>query len=168
MTTLKTIRRSGLTATLFVVAAVSAATMAMAVKDGGLNATTQHGAADDPMLAIEPRSVAQQAARTTIEHATVTTFESQVLRSNVPVIVDFYADWCGPCQIQARILDEFAVEFAGVKIVKVDVDESPELATRHDVEGLPTMLIFQNGEVMARQVGVATKQQLKTALAGGK
>jgi len=166
MTTLGTIRRSGLTATLFAVAAVSAATIAMAVRNGGVETTTQHGTTDDRMPAIDFPSVDPQAPRTTIEHATAATFESHVLRSSVPVLVDFYADWCGPCQVQDRILKEFAAEFACVKIVKVDVDESPELATRYDVEGLPTMRLFQNGDVVARQVGVTTKQQLKAALSG--
>lgn len=101
-----------------------------------------------------------------IEHATADTFENLVLRATVPALVDFHADWCGPCQIQDRILKEFAGEFAGGKIVKVDVDENPELATRYDVRGLPTLLVFQDGHVVARQVGVATKQQLKAALAG--
>ena len=105
-----------------------------------------------------------KASRAVIEHATAETFENQVLRSPVQVLVDFYADWCRPCQIQDVILKEFAAEFDGGKVIKVNVDESPELAARYDVQGLPTLLIFQDGKVFTRQVGLATKQQLKAAL----
>jgi len=87
------------------------------------------------------------------------------LRSCVLVVVDFYAERCGPCQIQGRILKDFAAEFDEGKVVKVDVDQSPELATRYGVQGLPTLLIFQDGKVIARQAGLATKKQLKAALA---
>lgn len=101
-----------------------------------------------------------------VEHATPQTFDEQVLLSSVPVLVDFYADWCVPCQLQGKILDEVAAELDGVRIVKVNIDESPELAQRFQVEHLPTLMIFQGGKPTAQQVGVASKEELKRALSG--
>jgi len=101
-----------------------------------------------------------------VESASDSTFDEQVLQSSVPVLVDFYADWCGPCQVQGRILEEFAPELRGAKIVKVNVDENDELAQRFHVEGIPTVLIIKNGQVIGRHEGVTTKEQLKSALAG--
>jgi len=82
------------------------------------------------------------------------------------VLVDFYARWCGPCQIQHGILEALAAEAEGFKIVKVDVDQDAELAQRFQVESLPTLLIVKDGRVMGRHVGVARKKQLLSALAG--
>ncbi len=122
-----------------------------------------------PSIAAAKNELAQRndgPAGAESEHATAGTFENRVLRATVPVLVDFHADWCEPCQIQGRILKEFTGEFAGGRIVKVDVDENPGLAARYDVRALPTLLVFREGHVVARQVGVATKQQLKALLAG--
>ncbi|MEX2139440.1 MAG: thioredoxin [Pirellulales bacterium] len=99
-----------------------------------------------------------------ITSATTGNFDEHVLRSAVPVLVDFYADWCRPCQIQSRVLEDFAAEAAGIKIVKVNVDTNVELAERFGVNGLPTLLIVKAGNVVARHSGVATKEQLKAAL----
>lgn len=104
-------------------------------------------------------------ARRHVELVTATTFDEQVLRASVPVLVDFYADWCVPCQVQGRILEEFAAESAGAKIVKVNVDQDAELAERFQVEGLPTLLIVKDGRVIDRHVGLATKATLRSALA---
>ena len=93
------------------------------------------------------------------------TFESEVLQSETPVLVDFYAEWCGPCHVQAPILDELAREIETAKIVKVDVDENRELATRYKISSIPTLLVFKNGQVVARHQGVASKEQLKKLLA---
>lgn len=96
---------------------------------------------------------------------TENSFDDQVLKSDVPVLVDFYAEWCGPCHVQAPILEELAQEIESAKIVKVDVDESQELAKRYNVSSIPTLLVFKNGQVVARHEGVASKEQLKTLLA---
>ncbi len=96
---------------------------------------------------------------------TESSFDDQVLKSDVPVLVDFYAEWCGPCHVQAPILDELAREIETAKIVKVDVDESQQLATRYKISSIPTLLVFKNGQVVARHQGVASKEQLKTLLA---
>ncbi len=96
----------------------------------------------------------------------LTSFDDQVLKSDVPVLVDFYADWCGPCQLQAPIFDELAGEIETAKIVTVNVDDNPELATRYQISSIPTLLLFKNGRVVARHMGLASKNQVKALLVG--
>lgn len=89
------------------------------------------------------------------------TFESEVTKSNTPVVVDFWAEWCGPCKMIAPILNEIADEYAGkMKICKVDVDSNPETAAKFNVRGIPTLLVFKNGTVEATKVGALSKSQL--------
>jgi thioredoxin 1 len=95
----------------------------------------------------------------------VANFDREVLSSKVPVLVDFYADWCGPCRAFAPILDEFAREFPHVKIVRVNVDENPKLAAKYEIEFIPSLLVFRNGKLSARHVGAADKTVLKKLLA---
>lgn len=86
------------------------------------------------------------------------TFEEVVLKSEKPVMVDFWAAWCGPCRMVAPIMDEISNEYAETAVVgKVDVDANQEFAAKYGVRNIPTVLVFQNGEVVARQVGVAPK-----------
>lgn len=88
-------------------------------------------------------------------------FEQEVLNSDVPVVVDFYADWCGPCKMMAPIVDQIAAEYAGkVKIGKINVDENIELAQKYRVMSIPTFVFFKNGEAVATVVGGMSKNDL--------
>ena len=81
---------------------------------------------------------------------TTANFEEEVLKSEIPVLVDFYADWCGPCQMMAPVIGQLAGEYEGrVKIGKLNVDENPDIAVRYKVMSIPTMIIFRNGEVFS-------------------
>jgi thioredoxin 1 len=96
-----------------------------------------------------------------IIHVSDASFEADVLQSEIPALVDFWAEWCGPCKMIAPILDEIADEYAGkIKICKVDVDSNSETAAKFNVRGIPTLLMFKNGAVEATKVGALSKGQL--------
>jgi len=101
----------------------------------------------------------------TISEITAASFTGEVGGANVPVLVDFYAPWCGPCRGLAPILDTLAQEFAGrVKFVKVNVDEAGDLASQYQITGVPTLMLFQGGEVKDTVVGLASLRVLRTKL----
>jgi thioredoxin 1 len=99
-----------------------------------------------------------------VHHADEDNFGQLVLKSEVPVLVDFYADWCGPCRMIAPVLEELARETAGAKIVKVNIDQSPQLAARYGIESIPNLKVFQDGQVVDEHVGLARKADLKKML----
>ena len=99
-----------------------------------------------------------------VQHASTANFNKMVLKSPVPVLVDFYADWCGPCRRLAPILDQLAAENPDAKIVKVNVDHNPELAMRYGVDSIPSVKLFNDGAVQDEIVGLASKSQLQALL----
>ena len=84
-------------------------------------------------------------------------FEAEVLKSDVPVLVDFYADWCGPCKMMAPVIDEIAGEVDDVKVGKLNIDENMEVAQKYGVMSIPTLIVFQNGEVLKKDLGAKPK-----------
>ena len=102
-----------------------------------------------------------------VVHITAENWQSEVLDSKIPVLVDFWAEWCGPCRAIAPILDELAGETTGkIKIVKVDVDNNHQIAGDFGIRSIPTLLLFKNGVVQQQMVGAMNKAALKTKLAG--
>ena len=100
-----------------------------------------------------------------IKHVTDATFEAEVLGSKTPVLVDYWAEWCGPCKMIAPILDEVAEEYDGkLTIAKLNIDDNPGTAPKYGIRGIPTLLLFKNGEVAATKVGALSKGQLKEFL----
>lgn len=92
-------------------------------------------------------------------------FDAQVLQSDLPVLVDFWAEWCGPCKVIGPTVEELAGDYAGrVKVAKVNVDDSPEAAMRYGVRSIPTLMLFKNGEAAETTIGVQPKGQLSALL----
>lgn len=95
---------------------------------------------------------------------TTENFEQEVLKSEKPVLVDFYADWCGPCKMMAPVIDEIAEERTDLKVCKINIDEQMEIARQYRVMSIPTFMVFKNGEVAARDMGAKPKSDMISML----
>ena len=102
-----------------------------------------------------------------IHHVKDDTFDSEVLKSETPVLLDYWAEWCGPCKMIAPILDEVAKDYAGkLKVAKINIDDNQETPSKFGVRGIPTLMLFKNGSVEATKVGALSKSQLKAFIDG--
>jgi thioredoxin 1 len=100
-----------------------------------------------------------------IGHVSDDTFESDVLKADTPVLVDYWAEWCGPCKAIAPVLDEVAKEYQGkLRVVKLNVDDNHEVPKKYSIKGIPTLMLFKNGNVEAQKVGALSKSQLTAFL----
>jgi len=100
-----------------------------------------------------------------IQHVSDESFDSDVLNSDVPVLVDYWAEWCGPCKVIAPVLEEIAAEYDGkIKICKLDIDANEATPPKYGIRGIPTLMLFKNGNVEATKVGALSKSQLTAFL----
>ncbi len=100
-----------------------------------------------------------------VKSVTAENFDQEVLQSDVPVLVDMWAPWCAPCLMLAPIIEQVAQKYGGrLKVVKVNVDEAPELANRYNIRSIPTLLIFKNGELHGRMIGVQPETAISAAI----
>lgn len=100
-----------------------------------------------------------------IHHVTDVSFDPEVLKSEKPVLVDYWAEWCGPCKAIAPVLDEVAKQYEGrIKVAKVNVDDNQEIPRKYGIRGIPTLMLFKNGNIEATKVGAVSKSQLTAFL----
>jgi thioredoxin 1 len=118
-----------------------------------------------PNLSNTPIPEVSRVSSPHIVHTSDSTFSQDVLKSDQPVLLDFWAEWCGPCKMIAPILDEIATEYQGkVKIAKLNIDENPQTPPKFGIRGIPTLILFKNGTVEAQKVGALSKSQLSAFL----
>jgi thioredoxin 1 len=96
-----------------------------------------------------------------VKHITDATFDSDVLKAGTPVLVDYWAEWCGPCKMIAPILEDVAKDYAGrLTVAKIDIDSNPDAPAKYGIRGIPTLILFKSGQVAAQKVGALSKSQL--------
>jgi thioredoxin 1 len=124
------------------------------------------GAARARRAAVSPPSPTHEASMSElIDHVSDDTFETDVLKADTPVLVDYWAEWCGPCKAIAPVLDEVAKEYQGkLRVVKLNVDDNHEVPKKYSIKGIPTLMLFKNGNVEATKVGALSKSQLTAFL----
>ena len=114
---------------------------------------------------FHPRSRIPERNMADISHVTDDSFETDVLKSDVPVLVDYWAEWCGPCNVIAPVLEEIASEYGDkMKVCKLDIDANEETPPKYGIRGIPTLMLFKNGNVEATKVGALSKSQLTAFL----
>ena len=102
-----------------------------------------------------------------ILHVTDESFEREVLKSDDPVLIEYWAEWCGPCKLIAPVLEQIAGEYAGrLRVAKLNIDENPDTPPKYGIRGIPTLMLFKNGHVEATKVGALSKSQLAAFLDG--
>jgi thioredoxin 1 len=99
-----------------------------------------------------------------VYHVSTANFQQDVLEADVPVLVDFYADWCGPCRMLAPALDQLAKETPHAKVVKINIDKSPQLAAKYKVSSIPTLMVFKDGDISAQHTGMANRKTMEGLL----
>ena len=118
--------------------------------------------ADDSAGTTEENTINEneEADHITVIEVTDQTFEQEVLNSDIPVLIDFYADWCVPCRIFSPIVEEVAQENSNIKVVKVNVDESQAITTKYQIMSMPTLVVIKNGNEVARSIGIISKSEI--------
>jgi len=113
------------------------------------------------------RFIQEKQNMSSINHVTDSSFEQEVLKAQGPVLVDFWAEWCGPCKMIGPVLEEIAGDYAGkLKIAKLNIDENPQTPPKYGIRGIPTLMLFKGGQVEATKVGAVSKSQLAAFIDG--
>lgn len=120
----------------------------------------QHGLKQDFRMKHAGDSDIKEDIEMAVTKLTVDNFEQEVLQADKPVLVDFYADWCGPCKMMSPVVDEVAEEEADVKVCQINIDENMDIAQKYRVMSIPTFIAFKNGEEAGRQIGAVPKSAL--------
>ena len=122
--------------------------------------------ADNSTNTAEENTENEEVDNTSVIEVTDQTFEQEVLNSDKPVLIDFYADWCVPCRIFSPIVEEVAQENSNIKVVKVNVDESQEITTKYQVMSMPTLVVIENGTEVTRSIGIISKSEILDMING--
>ncbi len=151
---------------LLVIGAVLAVA-AITINASRRDAASETDAANSSATSSETQGEQYMATANThgvLDHANDANFQQKVLDVKGRVLVDFYADWCGPCKLLAPMLEELARDEPAARIVKVDVDDAQQVATQYQISGIPALIVFENGQIVGREVGLVSKAKLRSML----